>query len=287
MKRQLRRDSVLAVDRGHGLAHAHRALLLDDLAGQLQHITGDHLLAEPCFLDAAEQGQLALVFRQGQGTDGTYLGQGLNHQHAGHHRIAGEVALELGLVGRDALDALGPLARLHIDDLVHQQERIPVGNDLLNLAVVQLHCHLLFLPLAQGHGGVVAAEAERVGQGAADIRLAALVGNDIQVTGLVGDLIVDGSGHKAVVETQGRDDGFHRTGSAQHVTRHGLGGTDHQLVGVAAEDLADGHGLTGVVEGRGGTVGVDVVHILQLEVAIGHGFGHGAGAALAVGMGGQ
>ena len=115
--------------------------------------------------------------------------------------------------------------------------------------------------------------------------LPALVGNDIQVAGLVGDLIVDGSRHKAVVEAQGRDDGLHRAGSAQHMARHGLGGADHQLVGVAAEGLADGRRLTGVVEGRGGAVGVDVVHILQLEAAVGHGFGHGSGSALAVGGG--
>ena len=58
---------------------------------------------------------------------GPHLGQGFNDEHAGHHVVLREVALEEGLVDGDAFDALGPLAHLAVHDAVHQGEGVAVG----------------------------------------------------------------------------------------------------------------------------------------------------------------
>ena len=50
-------------------------MLLHQLTVEGEHIAGSDLLAEAGILDAAEEGQLALILRQAQGRDGTGLGQ--------------------------------------------------------------------------------------------------------------------------------------------------------------------------------------------------------------------
>jgi hypothetical protein len=52
------------------------------------------------------------------------LRHGFDHQHAGHHRVAGEMALEEGLVDGHVLERAQPLVRLDLQHAIHQQERI-------------------------------------------------------------------------------------------------------------------------------------------------------------------
>ena len=58
----------------------------------------------------------------------------LEDQHARHHRVAREVALEELLVEGDVLDADDALARLELEDPVHEQERVAVRQDLQDFA---------------------------------------------------------------------------------------------------------------------------------------------------------
>ena len=53
----------LAVHEGTAHAVAHRAHAADDLTLELQHVSGGDLVLEAGILDAAEQGQFALVLR--------------------------------------------------------------------------------------------------------------------------------------------------------------------------------------------------------------------------------
>ena len=97
-------------------------------------------------LHTAEEGDLALVLRQGEDGHGAHLGHGLQDQHTGHHMLLGEVAAEEGLAHADALAALGPLAGLIVRDPVHQGEGEAVGQDLGDLIRVQFICHGLKPP---------------------------------------------------------------------------------------------------------------------------------------------
>lgn len=58
-------------------------------------------------------------------------------QHAGHDGPVREVASELGLVGGDALDTDGILAGHALEDLVDEQEGVPVGEDLADGRVIR------------------------------------------------------------------------------------------------------------------------------------------------------
>src|SRR5690606_20489796 len=54
------------------------------------------------------------------------LRQALDDQHARHYREAGKVALEERLVDADGLDDDRALVAVHVDDAVHEQERVAV-----------------------------------------------------------------------------------------------------------------------------------------------------------------
>ena len=79
--------AAFAVHIGRGLAHAHRAALFHQLAVQGEHVAGVTCLRKRAF-DAAEQGQLALVFGQAEGGHGPETAA--QNEHAGHHRLAGK-----------------------------------------------------------------------------------------------------------------------------------------------------------------------------------------------------
>mmetsp|Transcript_70806 Transcript_70806/g.211127 ORF Transcript_70806/g.211127 Transcript_70806/m.211127 type:complete len:211 (-) Transcript_70806:131-763(-) len=101
-------------------------------------------------LDAvnARKEELALAVRDRrlQADNAAELCHGLDHEDAGHDRPVREVARELGLVGGDVLHAHGPLARLVLQDLVDQQERIPMRQDLGDSDVVHHERHGLSQP---------------------------------------------------------------------------------------------------------------------------------------------
>ena len=61
------------------------------------------------------------------------LSERLDDQHAGHDGIAGKVAGEPPVVGADEPAGVAALARDELDDLVEQQERRAVGDELFDL----------------------------------------------------------------------------------------------------------------------------------------------------------
>jgi hypothetical protein len=88
--------------------------------------------------DAGEDHQLIFAVRNFlQQQDAAGLGHRLHHQHAGHDRIAGEVAVEERFVDGDVLDGHDPLGALELDDAVDQQKRIAVGQKFHDLPNVQ------------------------------------------------------------------------------------------------------------------------------------------------------
>ncbi len=126
-KGQLCGDGALAVHPCRSLAYAHSAVLLHQFTVEGEHVPGGDLLAEAGTLDAAEQCQLALVFRQAQRCHSAGLCQCFQQQHAGHDRLRREVAVEKLLVAGDALAADGPLPRLVVQNAVHEGKGVAVG----------------------------------------------------------------------------------------------------------------------------------------------------------------
>jgi len=60
------------------------------------------------------------------------LGESFDLEHAGHDRTAGKVATQVPGLGIDVVAAHGMLAGHQLDNLVDQQERLPVRNDRLD-----------------------------------------------------------------------------------------------------------------------------------------------------------
>src|SRR5690606_37110448 len=131
-KHKLAAGHLLAVHFGPGGALAYGTPHPAQLHRQGQGVAGAHGTAEAEIVDAGEEGQLARVFGHRQDGHGPYLGQGFHDQDTRHDGIGGKMTGEEGLVGGDVLDAYGPPARLQLQDAVHQQKGMPVGNDLLN-----------------------------------------------------------------------------------------------------------------------------------------------------------
>ena len=80
-------------------------------------------------VDSGEEPELAAVLVEGQDRDAGGLGQGLDHQDAGHDRAPREVAGELRLVGADLLDPDRAPPRLELDDAIDEEERVAVRKD--------------------------------------------------------------------------------------------------------------------------------------------------------------
>ena len=99
---------------------------------ELEDVARTYLLLEAGVFDAAEQRDLSFIRRHAEERDGTGLCEGLDDEDTWHHRILREVALEEGLVHRDALSCIGELSRLIIHHLVNQEKRIAVRDDLLD-----------------------------------------------------------------------------------------------------------------------------------------------------------
>lgn len=80
-------------------------------------------------VDSAEEEERSLLDAVHlQGNDTSELCQCLDLHDAGEDGLSGEVTGELWLVVGDGLDADGPLSGLVLDDLVHEGERVAVGD---------------------------------------------------------------------------------------------------------------------------------------------------------------
>ena len=115
-------DQRLAGDAGD------RAALGDQPHRQADPVAGHDLAAELDAVDAAQRGprleRLAVAVEQ---QDRRGLGQRLEHQHARHHRLAREMALEEVFADRHALHRLERAAALVRDDGVHEGHRVAIG----------------------------------------------------------------------------------------------------------------------------------------------------------------
>ena len=73
------------------------------------------------------------ILKFAEGEDGSDLSERFDLQHTRHYGRFGKMSGKKRLIDRHLLDADDTNARLKLDDLVHQQERKPVRQDLLNL----------------------------------------------------------------------------------------------------------------------------------------------------------
>ena len=80
--------------------------------------------------DAGEDHELVVAVGDlGEQERAAGLGDGFDHEDAGHDGVVGEVAREVRLVDGDVLDGDDALLRLHLDDAVDEQERVAVRED--------------------------------------------------------------------------------------------------------------------------------------------------------------
>ena len=103
-------------------------------------IARDDLPAEFGVVDAAQVdariGRSVFALQQ---EDGGHLGERLEHEHAGHERIAGKVALKELLVDGHVLERDQPPAHLVLGDGVDEHRRIPVAQAIQRLRYVDEH----------------------------------------------------------------------------------------------------------------------------------------------------
>ena len=115
------------------------------------------------------------------------------------------------------------------------------------------------LDLTEGDAGVMAAEAQGIGNGHADRALHRLQRRVVQVAGRIGMDEADGRRNDAVAQRQRGGQQFHGAGGTDHVAGHRLGAADRRAVRIRlAEGELDGRRLRRIIELRTRTVRVDV-----------------------------
>src|SRR5690606_37694442 len=134
---------LLAVDPGDAVEQGHAADGALERHAQFQPVARDHHGAELRVVDLDEIEHLAtdLAILRHLDQQAAGLGQRLEHQHPGHRRLAGKMALEERLVDGHALVADDAAAALEFGDPVHQQERVAVGQQLLDGDDVERQLH--------------------------------------------------------------------------------------------------------------------------------------------------
>src|ERR1700680_5080645 len=119
-----------------------------------------------------------------------------------------------------------------------------------------------------GESGVVTTEAKTIAQNGVDVALDGSVGRVVEVELGLRSVVVDRWRNDARSHNHGTNDGFDRTGRAQHVPRRGFCGADVHALCVLAEDRLDGARFVAVVGGVRRGVGVDVLDILGFESSV-------------------
>ena len=89
----------------------------------------------------------------------------------------------------------------------------------------------------------------------------------IQIALGVGILQIDGRRDDAVFDGQRARGHFHRARRAKHVAGRAFGGTDGKFFGVFTENRFDRLRFRNVADGRGSAVGIDVIHIFEIQAA--------------------
>jgi hypothetical protein len=99
-------------------------------------IAGDHRFAESRAIDGDEQHQFAVAVRDApQDKDSGCLRHCFDNQHAWHHGKVGKMAVEKWFIRGDVFDADNAFG-FEFDDLVHQQKRVSVWQNLPDLVHV-------------------------------------------------------------------------------------------------------------------------------------------------------
>src|SRR6478752_5505877 len=127
----------LAVDEAAAAGLADGAAHLDDLGLDEQGVARQDGAAPFDAVRAHEVTDFTGILRLAAHEDGGDLGHRLKLQHAGHDRVAGEVAGEIRLVDGDVFHSGALAVTEAVDDAVHHQERIAVRQDFEHLVDVQ------------------------------------------------------------------------------------------------------------------------------------------------------
>src|SRR3954447_1735354 len=143
-ERERRAGRELAVHRSRRLAPADGPPHSVDLAAQLQLVPGKHHALEAHVVDSGEEGQLAAVGLVGEDRDRAAPRPRLDDDHTGHDRPAREVAGQEPLVLPHQLPCDYAGTGLEHRDLVQEEERVAVRQDLFDLLP----------PQGDGHAGV-------------------------------------------------------------------------------------------------------------------------------------
>src|SRR5262249_42333184 len=133
--------------------------------------------------------------------------------------------------------------------------------------------------------GIVSAEAEAVGNGAANALLTSAIGDKVQIARRIRRVQINGGMNHGGLKTHDGGGKLRATGSAEQVTDHTLGAADGQFARVRTKDLLDGAGFSLVPQGRAGAVSVDVLNVFRVEPRVFEGKLHGASGAGAFRMG--
>src|SRR5439155_25669129 len=121
----------LAVNRCARLATADRAAQSLERAFERQLVSRPHDPLEPDVIDTCEQRESAAILFLAQHRDGSGLSERLDHLHAGHDGVPGEMTG--AVLVRDLLERNDMRAGFELDDLVQKEERRTVREYLLDL----------------------------------------------------------------------------------------------------------------------------------------------------------
>src|SRR6185295_1177220 len=103
---------------------------LQQLDLQDQLVAGNDRLSESRLVESAKVVELLISIREvAQKKKGTALGHGLDDEHSGHDRCAGEMTLKKLLVGGDILQTNDPLSFLDLKHAIDQQHRIAMRQE--------------------------------------------------------------------------------------------------------------------------------------------------------------
>src|ERR1051326_3028273 len=124
----------LASDPGFAAVPPHLPALRDLGHVVFDRVARGHRLPELRLVDGEEIDVLGTPGAERHHADRARgLRHALDHQHAGKHRIAGEMPEELRLVGGHVLDADGRLVAADLHDAVHHEQRIALRQRLEQL----------------------------------------------------------------------------------------------------------------------------------------------------------
>src|SRR5690606_2903581 len=92
----------------------------------------------------------------------------------------------------------------------------------------------LFLVLLENYGGIVSAKPKRITHGRIDCPILRFIKSKVQFRIQIRIIckVIDGRWYDIMLDSHDGSNGFHRSGSPQQVTCHGLGRTDVQTISV-------------------------------------------------------